>query len=141
MARSRHNKRMPLLPVTPASHHCGEAVAEFHKVIDYPGIVVNEPSVHYLISHGRPTCFSQGIFLQLFQLYPVKGATNEQDYFMANESPDRRSKIHPASETHGRRSVFLGRAVEICVYEPRSWPFHKTGDPVSTLHGDLHRGP
>src|SRR5438876_11651401 len=52
MARSRHNKRMPLLPVTPASHHCGEAVAEFHKVIDYPGIVVNEPSVHYLISNS-----------------------------------------------------------------------------------------
>ena len=47
---------MPLLPVTPASHHCGEAVAEFHKVIDYPGIVVNEPSVHYLISNSdEPT--------------------------------------------------------------------------------------
>src|SRR5207302_2838981 len=56
MARSRQNKRMPLLPVTPASHHCGEAVAEFHKVIDYPGIVVNEPSVHYLISNSdEPT--------------------------------------------------------------------------------------
>jgi len=30
----------------------------------------------------------EGIFLRLFQLYLVNGATNEQDYFMAIESPD-----------------------------------------------------
>src|SRR5215469_8877572 len=81
--------------------------------------------------------FFQGIFLRLFQLYTVNGATNEQDYFMANESPDRRSQIHSAFESHGRRSVFLGRAVEICLHKPRSWPIHKTGDSVSTLHGDF----
>src|SRR5215467_15903626 len=84
---------------------------------------------------------SQGIFLRLFQLCMVNGATNEQDHYMAKKSPDRRSQIHPASETHGRRSVFLGRAVEICLCEPRSCPFHKTGNSVSTLHRDLHREP
>src|SRR6516164_377609 len=83
----------------------------------------------------------QGIFLRLSQLYLVNGATNEQDYFMAIESPGRRSQIHPASEAHGRRSVLLGRAVEICLRESGSWPFHETGDSVSTLHGDIHRGP
>src|SRR5215472_13637995 len=69
-----------------------------------------------------------------------EGATNEQDYFMANQSTDRRSQIHPASEIHGRRSVFLGGAVEICLRESRSWPIHKTGDSVSPLDGDLHWG-
>ena len=86
---------------------------------------------------GENDFFSKGIFLLSFQLYPVKGTTNEQDYFMANESTDRRSKIHPASETYGRRSVFLGRAVEICLCEPGSWPFHKARNPVATLHGDI----
>jgi hypothetical protein len=34
---------------------------------------------------------SQGIFLRLFRLYQVNGATNEQDHFMASEPPDRRA--------------------------------------------------
>src|SRR5215510_5190547 len=78
-----------------------------------------------------------GIFLRLFRLYTMNGATNEQDHFMATESADRRSQIHAASETHGRRGVFLGRAVEVCLHQPRSWPLHKTGNSVSALHRDL----
>jgi hypothetical protein len=31
---------MPLLLVTPAGHHSSEEVADFHKIIDYPGVVV-----------------------------------------------------------------------------------------------------
>src|SRR5262249_30454873 len=51
---------------------------------------------------------------------------------MGYESASHRLEIHDTSETNGRRCVFLGRDLEICLPEPECWAFHKIGDAVSS---------
>jgi hypothetical protein len=48
---------------------------------------------------------------------------------MANESADRRSKIHPDSETHGWRSVFLGRLLKFVYANQGVGRFTELGIP------------
>src|SRR5215472_11410796 len=53
---------------------------------------------------------------------------------MGYESASHRPEGHYTSETNGRRCVFLGRGLEVCLPEPGGWTFHEIRNAVPSCH-------
>ena len=64
----------------------------------------------------------------------------EQSTELADESAHHGAEVHVAAEAHGRRSVSVGRDLEVCIYESGDWALHKVGDAIPALHGDFVAG-
>src|SRR6516164_3353459 len=60
---------------------------------------------------------------------------------LACEPAPGRPRLHLAFKNDGRRSVLVGRGLEICVCKPGGRALYETGNAVSPLYGRLRRLP
>jgi hypothetical protein len=68
-----------------------------------------------------------------------KSHKHEKNALLAARSAHLRTRRHFMDPPHGRRSLFLGRYPEICLSQPGSWPFYKTGFSTARTDGPFRR--